>query len=209
MEIEVPVREPRTFSHIKRHGRHVLQLKTVLLTIYYPASPPNNGNHKPSRQLWLGRPRLGVAKGYGKFATVGSLGIPMFLPTMFTKIPAWRNAPLSHRLPGDDKSGADSEEDGDPPQFPLMVFSHGLGGTRTAYSTVCGEVITSVNLLSWQRADNSSSRVTALWFSHWSTEMVRGREHMSTSLKVRRSISMGSLTKPKTSTLAAPTKGEV
>jgi len=139
MEIEIPVREPRTFSHIKRHGRHLLQLKTVLMTVYYPSVPPTSG-HKQSRQLWLGRQRLSVAQGYSHFAKLGSLGVPIFLPTMFTKLPAWRNAPLSDRLPPGSSEDEGSETDEDPPQFPLMIFSHGLGGTRTAYSSVCGEV---------------------------------------------------------------------
>lgn len=64
----------------------------------------------------------------------------MFLPTMFTKIPAWRNADLSDLSPPNQKE--DGTMDGgvdDSPTFPLMMFSHGLGGTRTAYSSVCGE----------------------------------------------------------------------
>ncbi|KAH0368126.1 hypothetical protein KCU65_g4128, partial [Aureobasidium melanogenum] len=153
MEIEVPVQNPRTFTNITRKGNHVLQLKTVLLTIYYPASPPQK--KRPSRQLWLGRPRISMAKGYGQFAGVGPLGVPIFLPTMFTKLPAFRNAHLSSQYPpesGDRQEDQKSDETTDeeetkekdepaeaPPKFPLMIFSHGLGGTKTAYSSVCGE----------------------------------------------------------------------
>jgi platelet-activating factor acetylhydrolase len=137
-------------------------LKTVLLTIYYPASPPQK--KRPSRQLWLGRPRVSMAAGYGHFSTVGTLGIPVFLPTMFTKLPAFRNAPISNQYPPgpdhgheDQKSGETTEEedrdekhesDDAPPKFPLMIFSHGLGGTKTAYSSVCGEV--GFGRLSWK-----------------------------------------------------------
>ncbi|KAL1304910.1 hypothetical protein AAFC00_003827 [Neodothiora populina] len=140
MEIEVAVREPRTFSHIKRHGEHPLQLKTVLFTMYYPASPPDSDT-KVSRQLWLGRPRLRMAQGYSHFAKLGNLGMPMFIPTIFTKLPAWRNAPLSDRLPPNSKpsAGPETHKDDPPPKFPLMIFSHGLGGTDTCYSSVCGE----------------------------------------------------------------------
>jgi platelet-activating factor acetylhydrolase len=97
-----------------------------------------------------------MAAGYGHFSTVGTLGIPVFLPTMFTKLPAFRNAPISNQYPPDmdpghedQKSGETTEEedrdekhesDDAPPKFPLMIFSHGLGGTKTAYSSVCGEV---------------------------------------------------------------------
>lgn len=148
MEVEVPVSNPRTFSHIKRHGRHLLQLETVLFTIYYPAGEPPAGK-KPSRELWLGRPRLGIAHGYGKFASLGVAGVPIFLPTMFTKLPAWRNASLADTLPENVKSregGTNATADqgrrgcsGSAPKFPLLFFSHGLGGTRTMYSSVCGE----------------------------------------------------------------------
>jgi len=78
--MEVSAREPRAFSNIKRQHRHILQLETVLFTIYYPSgfgsgqgtSP--GGEEKWSRATWLPRPRIEVAKGYGKFA-----GIPEWL----------------------------------------------------------------------------------------------------------------------------------
>lgn len=42
------------------------------------------------------------------------------------KIPVYRNAPLLS--PGNEK------------QWPLVLFSHGLGGSRTAYSQLCTEM---------------------------------------------------------------------
>lgn len=76
MDIEVPAREPRAFSDIKRDHRHLLELETVLFSIYYPSgfgsgqgkSP--EGDKKWSRATWLPRPRIEVAKGYGKFASL-------------------------------------------------------------------------------------------------------------------------------------------
>jgi platelet-activating factor acetylhydrolase len=84
MEIEVPAAHPRTFSHITRKKRHILQLETVLMTVYYPAClqdeniPKEGKRSKPSRELWLGRPRIDIAQGYGRFAGVGSLALPGF-----------------------------------------------------------------------------------------------------------------------------------
>ncbi|KAF4553908.1 Platelet-activating factor acetylhydrolase-like protein 3 [Elsinoe fawcettii] len=167
MEIEIPVKSPQTFSHITRHGRHILHLKTVLFTLYYPAShpPPVTTDekptaeihyaHRPSRQLWLGRPRVGMMHGYSKFASLNWIGMPMFLPICWTKLPAWRNAPLSDQVPtrgvrvatGKRRHARRKEErrtlpdnPNDKPVYSLIMFSHGLGGTRTMYSTICGEM---------------------------------------------------------------------
>lgn len=167
MEIEIPAKNPRVISRITRHDRPILQLKTVLFTLYYPVSGPPQDckdgapakvHHAPSRQLWLGRPRLGIAYGYSKFASLPWVGMPVFLPVYLTKLPAWRNGPISSQKPKHDIK-AESDHDHhieakydrlcDPPpdekpvQFPVIIFSHGLGGTRTMYSSLCGEVSSS------------------------------------------------------------------
>ena len=133
----------------------MLQLETVLMTIYYPTSHGNpnaqKGSPDFSRELWLGRPRMKVVEGYGEFAGIGKLALPIFLPTMFTKLPAYRNAPIATYWapPVNTKTGGvkvkmqtGPKPDGAPeePTFPMILFSHGLGGTRTMYSSLCGEL---------------------------------------------------------------------
>ena len=158
MDIEVPVESPRTFSHIKRNGRHLLRLETVLFTLYYPAAFGSGAGKDPagykkwSRETWLPRPRIELAKGYGRFASLpDSAAVSWFAATtMLTKLRAYRNAlPAIHWPPegnskqdgyriknrqGPPPSGASDE-----PRFPLLFFSHGLGGNRTAYSSMCSE----------------------------------------------------------------------
>jgi platelet-activating factor acetylhydrolase len=158
MDIEVPAEKPRTFSNITRDGKHVLQLETVLFTLYYPSALGSGdgkdpgGNRKWSRETWLPRPRAESAKGYAKFAGISdSAGVSFFaLTTMLTKLRAFRNSPPATHWPSEGNSRRGGRKiknqqgappDGFPqePTFPLLLFSHGLGGNRTCYSTMCAE----------------------------------------------------------------------
>lgn len=158
MDIEVPAENPRSFSNIRRHHQHLLKLETCLMAIYYPSDFGSGQGRDPagykhwSRETWLPRPRIQVAEGYSKFAGLPELTlVPFFASTtMFTKIPSYRNAaPAKHWPPADDAKSAGykiKDQQGPPPfgerespQFPLLIFTHGLGGSRTMYSSVCGE----------------------------------------------------------------------
>ncbi|KAI1209664.1 platelet-activating factor acetylhydrolase [Annulohypoxylon truncatum] len=153
MEIEVPVREPRTFSHIKRNHMHALRMDTVLFSIFYPcdaSSYTSNKGKKPSKATWLPRPRALTSKGYAKFFSVPHLPVTAYIAatTMFTKLPAFRNAKLARRYADASPSSSSSarsqstlaERNEKIPNFPVILFSHGLGGSRTCYSTICGEL---------------------------------------------------------------------
>ena len=158
MEIEVPVECPRTISNIKRNGRHLLQIETVLFTLYYPAAFGTGEGQDPaghrhwSRETWLPRPRMQTAKGYAHFAGIPDLAVVSFLgaTSMLTKLRGFRNSPLATHWPPEGnykKNGYKvKNQEGPPPKghdgepvFPLLMFSHGLGGTRTAYSSLCSE----------------------------------------------------------------------
>ena len=186
LEIELPAREPRSFSHIKRNHQHALRLDTVLFSIFYPAdlSPkpepsPGGGRegkstakkHKlPSRALWLPPPRVPTCKGYAKFLNIPNVPVTLYiaLTCMATKLPAFRNARLARRrqreshLPDDTSPGRQGSKPEAAPAladaaatqaaqatqathdaagtFPCIVFSHGLGGSRTYCSSICGEL---------------------------------------------------------------------
>ncbi|RAL68172.1 hypothetical protein DID88_008880 [Monilinia fructigena] len=128
MDIEVPVREPRTFSDIKRQHKHVLNLETVLFSVFYPSGfgsgegPSPEGEKKWSRATWLPRPRVEMAKGYSKFAGLPSWPtIAWFgMTTAFTKLPAFRNAKLATHWPPENARESESgyqtkNSAGDPP----------------------------------------------------------------------------------------------
>ncbi|KAJ7180278.1 platelet-activating factor acetylhydrolase, isoform II-domain-containing protein [Mycena crocata] len=107
-------------------NKPALVLDEVAFTAYYPADLAR----KPRKGLsWLVRPVGATLRGFSRFT-----GVPAWLlwPVVYIfgtllKIPVHPNAPLLH--PGDARK-----------QWPLVLFSHGLGGSRTTYSQLCCEM---------------------------------------------------------------------
>ncbi|KAH7027584.1 platelet-activating factor acetylhydrolase [Microdochium trichocladiopsis] len=153
MEIEIPVRAPRAFSNIKRDHNHALRIDTVLFSMYYPCelTTYSRSGKRPSRATWLPRPRVLTCKGYAKFLSLPHLPVTAYLAatSMFTKLPAFRNAALANHIPGETASEDEhsdsattltAEQIVNKPRFPVIMFTHGLGGSRTCYSSICGEL---------------------------------------------------------------------
>jgi platelet-activating factor acetylhydrolase len=56
----------------------------------------------------------------------------------FTKLSAYLDAPVAEIRPDQQHTSQASEQDR--MKFPVVIFSHGLGGCRTTYSNICGEL---------------------------------------------------------------------
>ncbi|GAB0132809.1 hypothetical protein EsDP_00001235 [Epichloe bromicola] len=156
MDIEVPARNPGPISNLKRAGKPVLRLDTVLMGIYYPCDVRKTidaagGVHKLRRVNWMPGPRLATSKGYANFLNIPAAPVTGYLActSLFTKLPAFRNAKLADywetKMSREDAS-FDESDDGKErrglgkPTFPVIIFSHGLGGSRLCYSTISGEL---------------------------------------------------------------------
>jgi platelet-activating factor acetylhydrolase len=118
-EVEVPLSKPRNFDVT---GTSV---ETVLVRLFYPADTSAVG--KKTAPSWLPQPGMEYAKGYANFLKQPILptSLAIALAVYNTTIPATENAPPI----GPSNSC-----------LPVMIFSHGLGGSRNAYSQWCGSL---------------------------------------------------------------------
>ncbi|CAK7275114.1 hypothetical protein SEPCBS57363_006512 [Sporothrix epigloea] len=124
VDVEIPVSALDSPSPAPDGTDH---LHTVQFRIFYPTAPDAQGK----RISWLPTPQRSHVSGYTQFLGIGPIlaGFVSFLPRHlnYTSIPALKNAPL---LAPNTASG----------RWPTMVFSHGLGGSRNAYSHMVGSV---------------------------------------------------------------------
>jgi len=133
-----------------------LVLKEVVFTAYYPADVSQTAQGKnPSKGLyWLTSPPKEMLRGYSKFMGLSFFILYWILGGVASrlKIPVYPNARLLNRS----RESEDSRK-----SWPLVFFSHGLGGTRTNYSHFCYRLASQGNVvLAIEHHDGSSPFIT-------------------------------------------------
>ncbi|KAJ7068452.1 platelet-activating factor acetylhydrolase, isoform II-domain-containing protein [Mycena amicta] len=121
-------------------------LDEIAFTLYYPTERQHYRGIP-----WLTRPVSSTLLGLSRFAGFSAwlLWPFVYLFGVFLKIPVHLNAPLL-RPPDSVK------------QWPLVCFSHGLGGSRTAYSQICSELAASGRVvLAIEHRDGTSPACTS------------------------------------------------
>ncbi|KAF9268144.1 hypothetical protein L218DRAFT_892916 [Marasmius fiardii PR-910] len=113
-----------------------LPLEEVAFTAYYPAQVDSNSRRGLD---WITRPLRLAIEGFSRFSGFespfmlwGILAPLVYIYGRLIKIPVYPDVPLLH------PSLKASQT-----QWPLVIFSHGLGGSRTAYSQVCSRIAAS------------------------------------------------------------------
>ncbi|KAI0009582.1 phospholipase A2 [Xylariaceae sp. FL0662B] len=124
VDVEIPVTELDSPAPAPDNAADI---ETVQFRIFYPAPPDAQGN----RITWLPAPQRDHLSAYIQFLGVGTLlaNAISFLPRHlhYTTIPVIKNAPLL-------------EPNTPNKRWPTAIFSHGLGGSRNAYSQIVGSL---------------------------------------------------------------------
>ncbi|KAK7706318.1 hypothetical protein SLS64_007658 [Diaporthe eres] len=124
-DVEIPIADLHPPSSAPSNAADIL---TVQFRIFYPAKPDSKGK----RITWLPAPQRSHVTAYTKFLGFGAFTSELlsFLPrhVHYTTIPVHKNATIlePEHIPNK--------------RWPTMIFSHGLGGNRNAYSHVAGSM---------------------------------------------------------------------
>ncbi|KAK3494072.1 platelet-activating factor acetylhydrolase, isoform II-domain-containing protein [Neurospora crassa] len=127
VDVEIPISKIGSVSANPNEADHI---HTIQFRIYYPATPDTNNESI----TWLPPPQRLAVWAYSQFLGLSSrvASVLSFLPRHlhYIKIPVHANATLlSPQSAGNPQS-----------RWPTVLFSHGLGGSRNAYSHIAGSL---------------------------------------------------------------------
>lgn len=143
IDIEVPC-ERRNVSDavLKGGGKPAFELETVLFSLFYPSV--KNAQSQQPHHRWISKLH---AHGYAAFAKMDNFvtdsvfGLALWMLAGSTTIPANVDVPLHGTAKGySDYEAEHPNDDYGLPNFPVIVFSHGMASTRTSYTQYCGEL---------------------------------------------------------------------
>ncbi|KAG4429897.1 hypothetical protein IFR05_014617 [Cadophora sp. M221] len=122
IDVEIPISELESPSPAPEE-----HISTVQYRIFYPCEPESKGKSVN----WIPNPQQGYVSAYTRFLGAGSVlaEVVSYFPRLlyYVSIPVRKNAPLLQ--PNTENK-----------RWPVMIFSHGLGGSRNAYSHLVGSI---------------------------------------------------------------------
>ena len=136
IDIEAPCEKRRLSDVVLRAtGAHPFELDTVLFSLYYPAVK-NVPTRRPLHN-WQPRPLALHAEGYARFAKFNNwfsrktFQFALWAMVGRTKIPARVDVPIHGSTRGYRDYYVDQPEDSyGLPEFPVLIFSHGMASGR-------------------------------------------------------------------------------
>lgn len=117
---------------------------TIAFRLFYPCSP--SVRQKSSKDLhdkiyWIQDPQHSTVSAYARFlgATPAIANLLSVFPQLLyhIRIQAYRDAPLADLALSSSGSPSQDGSFTSADRWPVLVFSHGLGGSRNAYSHLC------------------------------------------------------------------------
>ncbi|KAI5924077.1 platelet-activating factor acetylhydrolase, isoform II-domain-containing protein [Camillea tinctor] len=137
VDVEIPVSELDSPAPTPEAAEDI---DTVQFRIFYPCEPDAKGK----RITWLPAPQRDHLSAYIQFLGVKSLfaQAASYLPRHlhYTSIPAIKNAPILEPPTSESDDEQSTQDDDNNKRWPTAIFSHGLGGTRNAYSQIAASL---------------------------------------------------------------------
>ncbi|KAI9647684.1 hypothetical protein NHQ30_004069 [Ciborinia camelliae] len=126
IDVEIPISELDSPAQVPSTAENI---PTIQYRIFYPCDAELENKGKSVN--WIPAPQREYISAYSRFLGAGSklAEVISYFPRLlhYVTIPVRKNAPLLQ--PKTSKN-----------RWPVMIFSHGLGGSRNAYSHIVGSV---------------------------------------------------------------------